>query len=168
MPITLEFGGIELTGDTESQPGQVRPDGPGGVRIGVIADLRGRGQLAEADPGQPLAARRIIRVDRDNLDELPGKLGVELSLTLPGGDRTPIVLAFRELDDFHPDRLLARADVFAHLGSLRPRLEAPPTSAEAAAELAPASGKTGHDPAPPAASPSSVASTPPEDLLDQI
>ncbi len=168
MPIKLEFGGIELTGDVESQPRLARRTEPGAVRIGVIADLRGRGHLGLAEPGQPLAARRILRVDRDNLDEVLGRLRVELSLTLPGGEPTPIVLTFRELDDFHPDRILARAEVFAALRSTRARLENPATFAEAAAELTASPREIAPAPPPLAASRTPAQSTPPEDLLDQI
>ena len=167
MPIKLEFGGIELTGDVESQPRQARRTEPGAVRIGVIADLRGRGQFGSAEPGQTLSARRILRVDRDNIDQVLGRLQVELPLTLPGGESTPIVLTFRELEDFHPDRILARADVFAALRSTRARLENPATFAEAAAELSASPREIAPAPRPPAASPLAE-STPPADLLDQI
>ena len=168
MPIKLEFGGIELTGDIESQPRQARRTEPGAVRIGVIADLRGRGLPGKAEPGQALAALRIFRVDRDNLDEVLGRLHIDLPLTLAGGEAKAIVLSFRELEDFHPDRILARAEVFAALRSTRERLENPATFAEAAAELMASPRES--EPAPPtvAAPPAPTENIRPADLLDQI
>ena len=60
MPIKLEFGGIELTGDVEHQPSEPdRSEGSRTVRIGVIADLRGRGQAGRSSRVQPLAGRRM-------------------------------------------------------------------------------------------------------------
>ena len=167
MPIKLEFGGIELTGDVESQPRQAARTEPGSVRIGVIADLRGRGQSGMAEPAQTLAARRIIRVDRDNLDEVLGRLQVELRLALPGGESTPIVLSFRELEDFHPDRILAHAEVFAALSATRARLENPATFAEADADLTASPRKISPVPSPLAVSPPEESASP-ADLLDQI
>ena len=168
MPIKLEFGGVELTGDVESQPLRAGRTEPGAVRIGVIGDLRGRGHSGKAEPGQPLEARRILKVDRDNLDEVLGRLRIELPLTLPGGEPTPIVLSFHELDDFHPDRILAHAEVFAALRSTRARLENPATFAEAAAELSASSRQSVPTPSPSAAPSTPAESIPPEDLLDQI
>src|SRR5262249_42865102 len=69
-------------------------------------------------------------------------------------ERTPIALTFHELDDFHPDRLLARADVFRALLEACRRLEDPATFEEAAAAL-------GVRPGAPAAPTPSPAETPP-------
>src|SRR5262245_45701458 len=109
MPIKFEFSGIELTGDVRSAPSEVERRESTPVRIGLIGDFRGRGKRGPVESGRDLAGRRLYRVDRDNLDSVLARLDVSLSLTLPADDQTPIVLTFRELDDFHPDRLLARA-----------------------------------------------------------
>ena len=162
MPIKLEFGGIELTGDVEHQPSEPdRSEGPRAVRIGVIGDFRGRGTARDGRAGcTPWPDVDCHRVDRDNLDRGPGRLAPVLSLTLPGAEGTPIVLTFRELDDFHPDRILAHAEVFAHLQSTpRPsrgpghvRRARPPSSASAPAtdrrpsRLQHRAGRTGHLP----------------------
>src|SRR5262249_25637530 len=114
------------------------------------------------------ATRRILRVDRDNLDEILGRLGAKLSLTLPGGESTPISLTFHEVDDFHPDRILAPAEGFASLRSILSRLENPATFAAAAAELMASppepEGTTSTSERAPDLSPGA----PPADLLDQI
>ena len=138
MPIKVEFGGINLTGDTQGEPFAVRRPESGPVRIGVIGDFRGRGTRGPVESGRALAGRRCLAIDRDNFDAVMARMGVELTLTLPSGGDTPVALKFRELDDFHPDRILAKAEVFAALRATRQRLEDPSTFAEEAARIFPA------------------------------
>ncbi len=136
MPIKVEFGGVNLTGDTQSEPSDVRRPESGSVRIGVIGDFRGRGTRGPIEPGRALAGRRCVAIDRDNFDSVMARLGVELTLTLPAAGPTPVALNFRELDDFHPDRILAKAEVFAALRATRDRLQDPATFADEAARIA--------------------------------
>src|SRR6478736_1108946 len=119
MPIKLEFGGIKLTGDVEHPSSeQDRSEGSGTVRIGLIGDFRGRGTGGTVEPSTILSGRRCHRVDRDNLDQVLARLAPVLSLKFPGAEGEPVALKFGELDDFHPDRLLAHASVFSNLRSL--------------------------------------------------
>jgi len=135
MPIKLEFGGIELTGDVQREPSEVPRAESESVRIGLIGDFRGRSVRGAVESGRALAGRRCLRIDRDNFDSVLARFGVELTLTLPAAGPTPIVLTFHELDDFHPDRILARADVFTALRTTRERLLDPATFADTAAQL---------------------------------
>jgi type VI secretion system protein ImpC len=130
-------------------------------RIGVLGNFRGR-----RDRGTPEGSTRpTIRVDRDDLDAAMATLDVGLRLSLVGqgpGATTTVDLAFRSLEDFHPDRLL-EAEVFRPLREARQRLADPATFREAAEELGllPAAG-TSLAPAAPAASPE------PADVLEQV
>jgi type VI secretion system protein ImpC len=63
-----------------------------------------------------------------------GLLAPELRLPFGGVD---VPVRFRDLDDFHPDQLLARLPLFQKLRDLRKRLADPSTFKAAAAELAP-------------------------------
>ena len=80
-----------------------------------------------------VSQRRPIEVDRDNFDELIAKLGTKLDLEQPGGDA--LSLDFRELDDFHPDRIFERLPLFARLRDLRSRLLSSDRFNEAAGEV---------------------------------
>ncbi|MBV8311750.1 MAG: type VI secretion system contractile sheath large subunit [Planctomycetaceae bacterium] len=164
MPINLEFGGIELTGDPQRQPFETTRKEEGSVRIGVIGDFRGRGTRAPVELTHTQAERCLLPVDRDNIDEVLARLCPELSLTLPEAEGTPVVLTFREVDDFHPDRILARAEVFAALRKTRSRLEDPSTFAEAAAEIGVGARPAELAPAPPPP----AANVTPAELLDLI
>jgi type VI secretion system protein ImpC len=100
-------------------PGRVEFDlgfGPAGrprdesepMRLLVLGNFSG---TAAADRA-PLATRAIPRVDVDNLDNVIRRLRPRL--TTPSGE-----IAFERIDDFHPDRLYARLDVFQALRQAR-------------------------------------------------
>ena len=110
---------------------------------------------------EPLAGRKPLRVDRDNFDTLPGQLQAALNLTLPGDARLPI--AFAEIDDFHPDSLYQRADVFRGLRELRGQLGNPATFAQAAAQL-----RSWQETKPEATAAPAAPAVPPENLLEQM
>ncbi|HKX83583.1 MAG TPA: type VI secretion system contractile sheath large subunit [Pyrinomonadaceae bacterium] len=69
----------------------------------------------------PVDRRRPIEVDRDNFDEVMARLDTRLELQLNGWAE-PIFLEFKELDDFHPDRIFDSVPVFTELRELRRRL----------------------------------------------
>ncbi|MDQ3950051.1 MAG: type VI secretion system contractile sheath large subunit [Gemmatimonadota bacterium] len=91
-------------------------------RIGLLGDFSGRANRGVVETGRALAARRPLRVDRDNVDEIIARLAPELHLSL-GDGRTAV--KFAELDDFHPDRLHERLPAFRALRETRARAAAP-------------------------------------------
>jgi type VI secretion system protein ImpC len=120
------FGNVDVrlgTG-TQASPEPLDPDTP--FRLLVLGDFGG------ADAG-PLAARKLHAVDRDVLEEELGRL--QVTLDVPLGEGRLAKIALRDLDDFHPDRLLQRVDVLAEWRRTRERLEDPRTFAEAAREV---------------------------------
>jgi len=64
--------------------------------------------------------RRPIEIDRDNFDEVMARVAPELRLPFGSGE---VFLAFREIDDFHPDRLFENLAPFQALRDLRARIE---------------------------------------------
>ena len=79
-------------------------------RILVIGDFSGRAWRADA----PAPSFKPVRIDRDNFEEVMAALPVTVDL----GSQ---VLSFRELEDFHPDSLFQRAQIFSKV----PAAEAP-------------------------------------------
>jgi predicted component of type VI protein secretion system len=75
------------------------------LRLLILGDWCGRASRPTTAPAVPLANRRPIRVDRDNLDEVIRQLGVELHV--PAGTTDDACMAIRstELNDFYPDCL---------------------------------------------------------------
>jgi type VI secretion system protein ImpC len=125
-------------------------------RIAILSNFGGR----KGGTASPLASRRPVVVDRDNFDEVMAQFAVQVQL--PAGE--PI--RFRELDDFHPDRLFERLKLFEVLRDLRRRLGNRSTFAAAAAEV-----RSWAQAAPQPAAPAEEAPRPPSDpgqLLNEI
>jgi type VI secretion system protein ImpC len=166
----FDVNAVASLGDSSAAP---EPDAP--FRVAVLGDFSGRGSRGLCQP-ESLAGRRLHLIDRDNFEELLGKLGVEVHLPMAGGQA--LQLRFRELDDFHPDRIYEQVEAFAALRQLRRKLLSPQTFTEAAAEVrgwrealvaakpapepTPPPSRTGWQPVP--RSPQPV----PEGLFDQI
>ena len=111
------------------------------MRLLILGDFSGKAVTERA----PLASRPTERVDIDNFDDVMRRLAPRVSV--PAGE-----IRFEQIDDFHPDRLYARLDLFQALREARAR---PPAgtddllgrllgkpAASGAAPAAPASGLT--------------------------
>jgi type VI secretion system protein ImpC len=127
MPKPISFGSINL-GMPAGDALEIS-DAP--FRVLILGDFSGR---ADRKLSPNLAGRKPIFVDRDNIDQVMAKLGVEISLPVGDGPER-VALQFKELDDFHPDRLYQKLGVFAALRDLRARLGNSATFAEAAAQM---------------------------------
>ena len=87
-----------------------------------LGDFSGRSDRA------PVSARKPILADRDNFDEILGKL--EVTVDLPTGR-----IRIGNLDHFHPDHVYASYSAFGDFREIRAKLGDPDTFAEAAREL---------------------------------
>ena len=94
MPKSKSSVLLDIAPEEEDYPPQLaEPDHP--FHILILGDFSGRqnrGLLA------PLAGRRPVLVDRDTLDYVLSSVNAELKLP-------DHLLKFREMEDFHPDRL---------------------------------------------------------------
>ena len=107
------------------------------MRLLVLGDFSGKAATERA----PLASRPAPRVDIDNFDDVMRRMAPRVSV--PAGE-----IRFEQIDDFHPDRLYARLDLFKALREARAR---PPASSDDL--LGRLLGKPAESGAPPAASP---------------
>lgn len=153
----FNFGQInfDVGGDTS----QTRRDPDTPFRLLLLGDFSGRSGREKA-----LSARKPVVVDRDNFDEVLAAFHPELRLNL--GNEEFATLQFSELDDFHPDRLLERVDLFRKLRELRTLADDPEAFDGAAKELS-MSGRPSqvHEAQPSAATAVSLASG---SLLDEM
>jgi type VI secretion system protein ImpC len=110
------------------------------MRLLVVGDFSGKAVAERA----PLASRPTHRVDVDNLDDVVQRLLPRL--TVAAGE-----IRFKQIDDFHPDRLYDRLDLFETLRQARAkppagsddllgRLLGKPPESGAGPAAAPASG----------------------------
>jgi len=118
------------------------------MRLLVLGDFSGKA-VAERPP---LASRPTQRVDVDNLDDVVKRLLPRL--TVPAGE-----VRFEQIDDFHPDRLYARLDLFETLRQARAK---PP------AESADLLGRLLGKPAEPGARPAAVRASGLDALIHDI
>jgi type VI secretion system protein ImpC len=133
MQISSEKIGIELSTLTSFAPAKVRDKTP--FRIAILSDFSGRGNRGLGEVSLSLASHRLISVDVDNIDELPAKLGTEIHIPIGNENGPRIAIRFDELDDFHPDRIFERLEIFQELKAIRKRLQNPTTFAEAVSQV---------------------------------
>jgi type VI secretion system protein ImpC len=100
------FGTLSSTGEPLPAPTAESP-----FRIGMLADFSGRKNRGIKGSSEDIAARKLVRVSRDTLDEVMAKIGVQLEL--PVGEGGTASLSFASLDDFHPDQVHERVEQIA-------------------------------------------------------
>jgi type VI secretion system protein ImpC len=123
VPISISFGRLDvgLVASLEAtRAGKADPASP--FKIAVLGDFSGRENRGTVEPMQ---GRRIHRIDRDNFDEILKKCGPRLGLPILGKNSAPITMGFAELDDFHPDNLYQRIEIFQALRDTRKALQDP-------------------------------------------
>src|ERR1035437_7853631 len=120
MTIKSSFGEVHLDVNPGAHPSAavLEPETP--FRILLLGDFSGRA----APAAQSSAVWKPVEIDRDNFEEVLAGVG-------PGFSG----MRFRELDDFHPDRIYRQNGLFQALREARRKLEQPATFAEAAAEI---------------------------------
>ncbi|NOT26824.1 MAG: hypothetical protein HOP16_12060, partial [Acidobacteria bacterium] len=119
MRFDVEFG---------TQRSEARRKSKASMRILIVGDMMG----ASAAQAPPVDRRPVVGINVDTFDDVFARFTP--SVALPAlGQRAP--LAFEALDDFHPDRLFEKAEIFDRLRSLRQRLQNPSTFGAAADEL---------------------------------
>ncbi|HEY1207391.1 MAG: type VI secretion system contractile sheath large subunit [Bryobacteraceae bacterium] len=149
------FADVELAVNPGAEPQAQRLEPETPFRVLILGDFSGRANrgVFETRAG----TRRAVRIDRDSFDAVFEKLRPELLFPLAGSPSPALAIRFKELDDFHPDRLFERVDVFQALRELREKLSDSATFAAAAAALRPAEAP------PPPAAPAKITL---DDLLD--
>lgn len=123
---------VNIEAQTETAPRRLQDEMP--CRLLIMGNFSGRVNRGQAAQGGAAQLLRPRRVDRDNLEELPGQMGASLALPPLAGDE-PLRIDFEEVEDFHPDQLYDRLEIFQHLRQLRRSLHTPATFATAAAEV---------------------------------
>lgn len=111
----------------QSRP-SARPRENAPFRLLVLGDFGGH-TAPGARPAVATARPRVVEADQ--LDDLPGIWRTGVAVTLD--DLGAVKLQFKTLEDFHPDRLLEAAPIFAELRQFRRNL-LNPASASATAD----------------------------------
>src|ERR1035438_3115222 len=89
---------LDVNPSARSAAAVVEPESP--FRILLLGDFSGKG----APTGKPTARWNPVEIDRDNFEEV-------LARVAPGFTG----MHFREMDDFHPDRIYQESKLFQAL-----------------------------------------------------
>jgi type VI secretion system protein ImpB len=111
---------VQITYDVEIGDAIEKKELP--LVVGIMADLTG--QPMKAPP--KLKDRRFVEIDRDNFNEVMGKLAPRLDLSVPdtlkGEGNLKVELNFREFDHFHPEAIVKQVPRLARLLEARQQL----------------------------------------------
>jgi type VI secretion system protein ImpC len=128
MPKPSPFATVELDVDAETDREPAKPRSEEPFRILLLGDFSGR-----ANRGAPAPpSRKPVVIDRDNFDQVLANMGAELHFG-EGQHGSRKALRFQELEDFRPDQIYERTELFQTLCETRRKLVNPSTFAEAAA-----------------------------------
>src|ERR1035438_924401 len=110
MPKPSPFASVKLDINAGTDRSPVKPASEAPLRILLFGDFSGR-----ANRGAPAPpSRKPVMIDRDNFDQVMAHMGAELHLG--GGQQGPrMALRFQELEDFHPDRIYEKIELFQTL-----------------------------------------------------
>src|SRR4051794_25029062 len=111
MKYTMNFGRLSTQSPQRRHPGDA-------LRIAVLGDFSGRTNAQTVEVGESLAARKPRLVDVDNFEKTCRQWNVTLRLPI-GDEGAAVNVKLETLDDFHPDQLYGKLDIFRELGALR-------------------------------------------------
>src|SRR5215471_15545258 len=97
---------------------KIPPSGP--FRLAVLGDFSGGANKGRLEVGDDLARRKPLRVDVDNLDQVMARLKITLSLPMTGEGAVEFPVA--GIDDFHPDQLYEKVELFSAMSELRQKI----------------------------------------------
>jgi type VI secretion system protein ImpB len=111
---------VQITYDVEIGDAVEKKELP--MVVGLLADLSGQ----PATPLPKLKDRRLVEIDRDNFNEIMGKISPRLDLSVPdamkGEGNIKVELNFKEFDDFHPEAIVKQVPRLAKLLEARQQL----------------------------------------------
>ncbi|CAB3749360.1 type VI secretion system contractile sheath small subunit [Paraburkholderia humisilvae] len=111
---------VQITYDVEIGDAVEKRELP--LVVGLLADLSGQ----PAEPLPKLKERRFVEIDRDNFDEIMGKIRPRLDLSVPdtakGEGNLKVELHFSEFADFHPENIVNQVPRLAKLLEARQQL----------------------------------------------
>ncbi len=135
MPDRNSYGEINLdvTGGREKFSQNARSETP--FRVALLGDFSGRGNRKLVEIGEALANRRPTLIDRDNFDSVFAKISPHLEIPVGSASGHKVSLKFDDFEDFHPDSLFRRVELFQKLRDTREKLSDRDTFAETADAL---------------------------------
>jgi type VI secretion system protein ImpB len=111
---------VQITYDVEIGDAIEKKELP--LVVGLLADLSGQPLV----PPAKLKERRFIEIDRDNFNEVMGKIAPRLDISVPdtlkGDGNLKVELNFTDFDHFHPEAIVEQVPRLAKLLEARQQL----------------------------------------------
>lgn len=112
---------VHITYDVETEGAVVQKELP--FVVGVLGDFSGN----PTEPLKPLRDRKFIQIDRDNFNDVMGRmtpgLNIKVENTLAGdGSEIAVDLKFNSMEDFEPGRVVAQVEPLKKLLETRNKL----------------------------------------------
>ena len=101
-------------------------------RLAILGDFSAGANKGRLDTGDDLARRKPLRVDVDNIDQIIQRLDISVSLPLAEG---AVEFAIGSMDDFHPDQIYEKVELFSSMADLRRQLSSKSSFPAAAKQL---------------------------------
>lgn len=125
---------VHITYDVETNGAEVKKELP--FVTGVMGDYSGD----NAENRKALKDRKFVQIDRDNFNEVMGKVNPKLNLqvenTLAGeGNTMAVDLDFRRMDDFTPEAIVEQVEPLKKLLDARNKLRDLLSKADRSEEL---------------------------------
>ncbi len=125
---------VHITYEVETGGAQVQKELP--FVMGVVGDFSGD----PTEPLKPLRDRKFVQIDRDNFDDVMGRMkpGLELKVenTLAGdGSEMAVNLAFKSIADFEPGKVARQIEPLSKLLDTRDKLRDLLTKVDRSEEL---------------------------------
>jgi type VI secretion system ImpB/VipA family protein len=105
----------------------------GPFRLAILGDFSGGANRGRLEVGKALAKRKPLRVDVDNIDQVMARLKITVSLPMTGEGAVEFPVA--SIDDFHPDQLYEKVELFSAMSELRQRVASKSGFASAQKEM---------------------------------
>jgi type VI secretion system protein ImpB len=112
---------VHITYQVETEGAVVEKELP--FVVGVLGDFSGN----PTSPLKPLKDRKFIQIDRDNFNDIMGRMTPGLNLKVENtlaadGSEIPVQLKFSSMDDFEPGRVVQQVEPLRKLLDTRDKL----------------------------------------------
>ncbi|WP_207480974.1 type VI secretion system contractile sheath small subunit [Arenibaculum pallidiluteum] len=112
---------VHITYQVETEGAEIERELP--FVVGVLGDFSGD----PTQPLKPLSERKFTLIDRDNFDEVMGRMAPGLAMRVENalrddGTELPVQLAFRSMQDFEPARVADQVPALKSLLETRDKL----------------------------------------------
>jgi type VI secretion system protein ImpC len=124
---------MELNFGVISESGLARKVAAGApFQLAVLGDFSARANRGRLETGKDLARRKPLRIDVDNIDQIIERLKIKVSLPMAEG---AVEFPIASMDDFHPDQIYDKVELFSAMADLRRRLTSKSSFSSAAKDL---------------------------------